>query len=188
MIMPCMNSTSASERGGKVPLVVGGKVLLGVPGAPGCTTTGVAGSVCCAWTEEEQNMAARSAPKRTRNRLCRVPGGFLKAASGRSSKRQQARQSRVPLNLRVFSAPSRSLKRDTDQEATPTITPTWQNRPKARPEQRYAMLITMYGNDRETPYHADADAAVHTSDGYALEESGEPRSLRGLFMNGCSGG
>jgi hypothetical protein len=35
MIMPCMNSTSACERGGSVALVEGGNVLLGFPGAPG---------------------------------------------------------------------------------------------------------------------------------------------------------
>src|SRR6266403_868442 len=48
MIMPCMNSTSACDRSGSVALVDGGSTLLGLPGAPGCTTTGVPGSVCCA--------------------------------------------------------------------------------------------------------------------------------------------
>jgi hypothetical protein len=42
-----MNSTSACDRGGSVALVDGGSVLLGLPGAPGCTTTGFAGFVCC---------------------------------------------------------------------------------------------------------------------------------------------
>ena len=54
MIMPCMNSTSACDRGGSVALVDGGSVLLGLPGAPGCTKTGVAESVCCAHIAEEK--------------------------------------------------------------------------------------------------------------------------------------
>src|SRR5258707_11375404 len=53
MIMPCMNSTSADERGGNVPFAEGGSVLVGLPGAPGCTTTGVAGADCCARVGEE---------------------------------------------------------------------------------------------------------------------------------------
>jgi hypothetical protein len=48
MIIPCMNSTSACDRGGSVPFVDAGSVLLGCPGAPGCTTTAFAGSVCAA--------------------------------------------------------------------------------------------------------------------------------------------
>src|SRR5258705_9812219 len=55
MIMPCMNSTSACDRGGSVALVDGGSVLLGLPGAPGCTTTGVARSVCCAHIAKQKN-------------------------------------------------------------------------------------------------------------------------------------
>jgi hypothetical protein len=47
MIMPCMNSTSACDRGGSKPFVDAGSVLLGLPGAPGCTITGLAGSFCC---------------------------------------------------------------------------------------------------------------------------------------------
>src|ERR1700693_689550 len=54
MIMPCMNSTSACDRGGSVALVDGGSVLLGLPGAPGCTTTGLPGSVCQALITEEK--------------------------------------------------------------------------------------------------------------------------------------
>src|SRR5580704_5942567 len=57
MIIPCMNSTSACERLGSVPLVDGGNVLLGLPGAPGCTTTGGAESVCCAQTLKQNNSA-----------------------------------------------------------------------------------------------------------------------------------
>src|SRR5215471_18224972 len=47
MIMPCMNSTSARESGGNLAFVDGGRVLVGWPGAPGCTTTGVEESRCC---------------------------------------------------------------------------------------------------------------------------------------------
>jgi hypothetical protein len=43
-----MNSTSFGELGGRVALVDGGSVRVGCPGAPGCTTTGVPGSACCA--------------------------------------------------------------------------------------------------------------------------------------------
>src|SRR5579863_2862906 len=48
MIMPCMKSTSACERAGSVPFVEGGSVLLGLPGAPGCTTTGCEAEAVCA--------------------------------------------------------------------------------------------------------------------------------------------
>jgi hypothetical protein len=49
MIIPCMNSTSLGERGGRVALVDGGNVRVGRPGAPGCTTTGGdLESACCA--------------------------------------------------------------------------------------------------------------------------------------------
>jgi hypothetical protein len=54
MIMSCMNSTFACDRGGSVALVDGGSVLLGLPGAPGCTTTGFPGSACCAHIAEEK--------------------------------------------------------------------------------------------------------------------------------------
>src|SRR5712692_7916853 len=57
MIMPCMNSTSFAELGGSVALVDGGSVRVGWPGAPGCTTTGVPGSACCAQTGSENKPA-----------------------------------------------------------------------------------------------------------------------------------
>jgi len=56
--MPCMNCTSAGEAGGSVALVVGGRVRVGFPGAPGWTTTGVAGSACCAQRPEEKALAS----------------------------------------------------------------------------------------------------------------------------------
>src|SRR3974390_530585 len=43
MIMPCMNSMSALVSGGNLALVPGASVLLGWPGAPGCTTAGAEG-------------------------------------------------------------------------------------------------------------------------------------------------
>src|SRR5215510_2406297 len=52
-----MNCTSAREAGGSVPLIVGGRTFVGFPGAPGWTTTGAAGSVCCAQTREEDKLA-----------------------------------------------------------------------------------------------------------------------------------
>src|SRR6266850_5187908 len=61
MIMPCMNSTSFGERSGSVARVDGGSVRVGWPGAPGWTTTGVAGSACCAQTGSE-NKPARILP------------------------------------------------------------------------------------------------------------------------------
>src|SRR5271154_3421164 len=71
MIMPCMNSTSARDTGGRVAFVDGGSVLLGFPGAPGCTTTGfVAESVCCAGTAEDMKpvkaLAVTSMPNTAR--------------------------------------------------------------------------------------------------------------------------
>jgi hypothetical protein len=35
MIMPCMNSASACDRGGSFPVADAGNLLLGLPGAPG---------------------------------------------------------------------------------------------------------------------------------------------------------
>jgi len=49
-----MNPTSACDSGGSVALVEGGSVVLGLPGAPGCTTTGFAGSVWCACALEQK--------------------------------------------------------------------------------------------------------------------------------------
>src|SRR5215510_5881235 len=55
-----MNCTSAGEAGGSAPFVVGGRTLVGFPGAPGWTTTGAAGAagaVCCAQTRKEDKLA-----------------------------------------------------------------------------------------------------------------------------------
>ena len=40
MIIPCMNSTSARDIGGRDAWVSAGRVFVGSPGAPGCTTDG----------------------------------------------------------------------------------------------------------------------------------------------------
>src|ERR1700692_607703 len=75
--MPCMNSTSASERGGRVALVDDGSVLLGAPGAPGCTTTGFAGSLCRARAAGEMIIPKTLAPSNARITTRTKPGwGF----------------------------------------------------------------------------------------------------------------
>jgi hypothetical protein len=73
--MPCMNYTSACDCGGSVAFVEGGSVLLGWPGAPGCTTTGFPGSVCGAriaaekWPAQQKKVAGTLAAS---NRLHRT--------------------------------------------------------------------------------------------------------------------
>ena len=52
-----MNWTSAGEAAGNVALIVAGRVRVGFPGAPGWTTTGAAGAVCCAQTRKENKLA-----------------------------------------------------------------------------------------------------------------------------------
>src|SRR5262249_35026491 len=51
-----MNCTSAGETGGSVARVVGGRVRVGFPGAPGWTTTGFDGVACCAKTCNENRL------------------------------------------------------------------------------------------------------------------------------------
>src|SRR5207302_6835617 len=63
MIMRCINSASACEKGGSMPAVAGGSVLLGLPAAPGCTTTGLAGSVCCAHATGPKSMVEHKRPQ-----------------------------------------------------------------------------------------------------------------------------
>src|SRR6185436_9389148 len=64
MIVPCMNCTSAAERGGSVALVVAGNFRVGWPGAPGCTMTGAVRSFCCAYTGNANKVAAIIRPLR----------------------------------------------------------------------------------------------------------------------------
>jgi hypothetical protein len=62
MIIFCMNSTSFGERGGSDALVVGGKMRVGFPGAPGCTITGGAvESACCAQTGSDKKQVKATA-------------------------------------------------------------------------------------------------------------------------------
>jgi hypothetical protein len=66
MIMPCMNSTSACDRGGNFAVVEAGSFLLGWPGAPGWMITGAAKSDFCALAAGTKKqliaIAARIAP------------------------------------------------------------------------------------------------------------------------------
>src|SRR5262245_23313629 len=66
MIIPCMNCTSASESGGSLAFVDGGRVLLGWPGAPGCTTTGAEESRCCVCALKQEKATALVASNKTR--------------------------------------------------------------------------------------------------------------------------
>ena len=63
MIMPCINSTSFADAGGNVPLVEGGSVLVGLPGAPGWTIAGV----CWAQTGSENMQATKAISIRNDN-------------------------------------------------------------------------------------------------------------------------
>src|SRR5271154_3730170 len=76
MIMPCMNSTSAGERGGRDARVDEGRVLLGVPGAPGCTTTGFGESDCCARAAGKNRTKERLAASDAPNTTARVRPGL----------------------------------------------------------------------------------------------------------------
>jgi hypothetical protein len=71
MIMPCMKSTSACDRGGSFPVVDSGSFLLGLPGAPGWTTTGPATPFCFARAVEQKKpvraLAATNKPHATAN-------------------------------------------------------------------------------------------------------------------------
>src|SRR5262245_26233469 len=80
MIMPCMNLTSACESGGSLALLYGGKVLVGWPGAPGCTTTGAGESRCCDGDAGEKKLnEAAAKSNQPENRA-----GFL---AGRTARR-----------------------------------------------------------------------------------------------------
>src|ERR1700691_3303874 len=119
MIIPCMNFTSACDRGGSAPLVEGASVLLGFPGAPGCTTTGAALSVCCAHAaenaspaEQKKPVATPTARSRSHTILRRCPS--IRFACGVSANptldcsydENQAGGNRCAFSFRVFSRPS----------------------------------------------------------------------------------
>src|SRR5260370_27810395 len=101
MIMPCMKSTSAWERGGSVPFVEGGSVLLGLRGAPGWMRTGAGESFCCARAGEEQK-PARSMEKNAMEPLREWKLRMLREAKGTRCSGQQ-----IIRPLRVFVASSR---------------------------------------------------------------------------------
>ena len=48
-----MNRTSAGDGGGSFARVDEGSVFVGLPGAPGWTTTGFFGSTCCEYTDRD---------------------------------------------------------------------------------------------------------------------------------------
>jgi hypothetical protein len=52
---------SAADAVCSVGLVEDGNVVVGSPGAPGCTTTGAFGSACCAFTESDNKHASVAA-------------------------------------------------------------------------------------------------------------------------------
>src|SRR6202161_4304569 len=74
-----MNSTSAADRAGRVARVDGGSVLLGAPGALGCTTTGFAGSVCCARAGKEKKTTEMLAASKVRTASRSEPGRSLRS-------------------------------------------------------------------------------------------------------------
>lgn len=67
MIMPCMNSTSARESWGTDPVVEGGSVLVGAPGAPGSTTFGGADCACPAYAALANRAAETVTAGRTKS-------------------------------------------------------------------------------------------------------------------------
>ena len=72
-IMACMNSTSAADRGGRLALVEGGSVLVGIPGAPGCTTTGFVEAACRERATEGSNVKEHKVTIKEMRRLT-IPG------------------------------------------------------------------------------------------------------------------
>jgi hypothetical protein len=60
-----MNFTSAGDSGGRVARVDDGSLCVGWPGAPGWTTTGVAGSACCAQTVIDNTLKSMPAASNT---------------------------------------------------------------------------------------------------------------------------
>jgi hypothetical protein len=129
--MPCMNSTSACERGGRVPLVVGGNVLLGWPGAPGWTTTGGAGWLCCFLAAEgSERKAAETRPRRSTQH--NTSGRGRVTATLISCKRK--------IVTGFKSVPLRQGRWPRDAPPTPTL----QHRPRARQWQRLEALYTCF--------------------------------------------
>lgn len=65
-----MNSTSAAASGGNTAREEDGRVLLGIPGAPGCTTTGLDGSACSASATPQKIVAVKLIANNNRRRTC----------------------------------------------------------------------------------------------------------------------
>src|ERR1700749_2853928 len=90
MIIPCMNSTSAGDPEGNFPTVDAGSLLLGFPGAPGCTTTGPDPLFCWASADGQKKPAGPNAPSRPtisptpRPKTRRVPHDKAVLFSGRN--------------------------------------------------------------------------------------------------------
>src|SRR5208282_1035687 len=96
MIMPCMKSTSACDRGGRAPLVEAGSVLLGCPGAPGCTTTGDAELLCCA------RESGKNGPKRTLAAMTK-PSSAADPVAERATHTQRRREDFMfGMGMRIF--------------------------------------------------------------------------------------
>src|SRR6476646_12082548 len=63
MIMPCLNSASACDHGGSFAVVDAGSLFVGLPGAPGRTTTAAPGPVCCACAIGQKESVRALTPK-----------------------------------------------------------------------------------------------------------------------------
>src|SRR5579863_2201418 len=94
MIMPCINSTSAGDRGGSVARVEDGSVLLGAPGAPGCTTTGFATSAC--WAQAPKDNETTTAETLTRDGEREKIFIWTRTTSFHETQTFSKRRSRVP--------------------------------------------------------------------------------------------
>src|ERR1700691_6507440 len=105
MIMPCVNATSAGERAGSTPFVDGGRILLGFPGAPGCTTTGaVAESVCCARKARERNAAAALAASSTPLSAAHILAA--RRCDMHATRKRASLEFRASLNIFILLVPS----------------------------------------------------------------------------------
>lgn len=108
-----MNSTSFGDTGGSFARVFDGNDLVGWPGAPGWTTTGVAGSGDCAETDNDNEHPRAMAAMITagRERTSRVKrkyffiGGELFSNAGlyiTTKRPQEARAGRLIVRVRRF--------------------------------------------------------------------------------------
>jgi hypothetical protein len=138
--MPCMNLTSACDRGGSVALVDEGSVLLGLPGAPGCTTTGSAESAWCARASEQKKPVETLAASSMRHsilRRCRS-SRVVSGVGVNPTLRSRVRRRTKPYGVGVSSASAFTpglrvpVEGDRQQKTTLTITPRSQHRPNVR--------------------------------------------------------